>query len=145
MPPISDPASDPASEPSREPAPSRVVIDRVTPQIDGSQFAIKRTIGETVQVAADVFADGHEVLSGVVRYRPAASGQWEEASLTAGTNDTWTASFVVQQPGYYEYTVQAWIDAFATWRRDLRKRVDAGQDVKSELLEGAVLVGEFAE
>jgi starch synthase (maltosyl-transferring) len=128
-----------------EPAPSRVVIDRVTPEVDGSQFAIKRTIGETVQVAADVFADGHEVLAGVVRYRPAASGEWQEASLTAGTNDAWTASFIVEQPGYYEYTVQAWIDRFATWRRDLRKKVDAAQDVKSELLEGAQIVAELGE
>jgi starch synthase (maltosyl-transferring) len=60
-------------------------------------------------------------------------------------NDRWSATFTVSQPGWHEYTLQAWIDRFATWRRDLVKRVDAGQDVHSDLLEGAELVRQTAK
>ena len=60
------------------------------------------------------------------------------------TNDRWEATFDVESIGGYEYTVEGWIDRFATWRRDLIKKVDAGQDVASELLEGSELIRETA-
>src|SRR5436853_861708 len=63
------------------------------------------------------------------------SGEWTERGMTHQVNDRWTASFTAAQPGWYEYTVQAWIDWFGTLRRDLGKKADAGQDVGSELLE----------
>src|ERR1700730_15461826 len=48
----------------------RVVIEAVEPEVDCGRFAIKRTVGERVVVQADIFADGHEVLGAVLRYRP---------------------------------------------------------------------------
>ncbi|AMV19242.1 Alpha-1,4-glucan:maltose-1-phosphate maltosyltransferase 2 [Planctomyces sp. SH-PL14] len=55
-------------------------------------------------------------------------------------NDRWAASFQVERLGFYEFTVTAWIDRFTTWHRGLMKKVEAGQSVGSELLEGAALV-----
>jgi len=55
-------------------------------------------------------------------------------------NDRWRASFQVDALGRHAYTVAAWTDAWSTWRRDLRKRIDAGQDVSVDLLIGAGLV-----
>ena len=49
--------------------PPRVVVDAVRPAIDAGRFPIKRTVGETVRVEADIFADGHDMLGGVVKYR----------------------------------------------------------------------------
>jgi starch synthase (maltosyl-transferring) len=46
----------------------RVVIERVWPQIDCGRFPIKRIIGETVVVEADVFADGHDHITCQVLY-----------------------------------------------------------------------------
>jgi starch synthase (maltosyl-transferring) len=124
---------------------SRVIIEGVEPEIDGGRFAIKRSVGEEVVVRADIYADGHDMLAAVLRYRHAAEETWKEAPMEAGVNDRWSARFQVTALGVYEYTLQAWVDRFASWRRDLFKKVEASQDVSSELLEGAELVKQAAE
>src|SRR4026209_861060 len=127
----------------------RVVIERVWPEIDGGRFPIKRTVGEQITVSADVFADGHDVLAGVLKYRhlPGPRGgphdresdphAWQEVPLVPRDNDRWDATFTVSELGEYEYTIEAWIDRFASWLKGLTAKADAGQDVSSELLEGA--------
>ncbi len=122
-----------------EPA-SRVVIERVSPEIDGGRFAVKRTVGETVEVEADIFADGHDALAGVLLYRRDGAARWTEIPLAPLGNDRWRGAFTVAEVGQYRYTLQAWIDAFASWARDLAKRVEAGQDVLVDLAIGAGLV-----
>jgi starch synthase (maltosyl-transferring) len=150
----SDTVRAPASSPRDALSRRRVVIERVWPDIDGGRFPIKRTVGEQVTVSADVFADGHDVLAGVVKYRrlhaggrivqdppdPSGAPDWHEVPLTPRDNDRWEATFTVTELGDYEYTVEAWIDRFASWLRALLAKVDAGQDVSSELLEGAALI-----
>jgi starch synthase (maltosyl-transferring) len=125
--------------------PSRVVIEGVEPEIDGGRFPIKRSVGEEVVVAADIYADGHDVLATVLRYRHAGEDAWKEAPMGPRVNDRWEARFTVTALGVYEYTLQAWVDRFASWRRDLSKKVEANQDVASELLEGAELVTQAAK
>ena len=125
--------------------PSRVIVEQLDPEIDAGQFPIKRTAGEAVVVRARVHADGHDILAGVVRYKAAGDQTWSEVPLEAQGNDWWQGRFLVVQPGWYEYTVQAWIDAFATWRRDLKKKADANQSVESELLEGAQLLHDVGQ
>jgi starch synthase (maltosyl-transferring) len=121
-----------------------VVIEGVDPEIDGGRFPVKRTVGEEVEVRADVHADGHDVLAAVLRYRHVESADWAEVPMSALGNDRWSARFRVTALGRYEYTVEAWVDRFASWRKELAKKVEAGQDVTSELLEGAELVGQAA-
>ena len=123
----------------------RVIVENPTPAIDGGRFPIKRTVGESVQVTADVFADGHDLLTGVLKYRRvSASGErpdeWLEVPLVALGNDAWSASFAVTELGVYEYTIEAWVDGFGTWLAGLIAKAEAGQDVSSELVEGADLV-----
>ena len=55
-------------------------------------------------------------------------------------NDWWQGTFQVAMLGRSEYTVEAWIDHFATWQRDFQKRVEAGQDVTMDLMIGVELV-----
>ena len=131
---------------TRRTVPGRVVVERVQPEIDAGRFPIKRAVGESVMVVADAFADGHDLLAGVLKYRgpvlPTGESAWRETPLAAlgpGT-DSWGASFTVTELGTYEYTVEAWIDRFATWLKGLIAKFEAGQDVSSELLEGAELV-----
>jgi starch synthase (maltosyl-transferring) len=124
--------------------PSRVIVEGVTPEIDGGLFPIKRVVGEEVVVAADIHADGHDALAAVLRYRHADEPTWKEAPMEPGGNDRWQAQFVVTDLGVYEYSLQAWIDRFASWRRDLSKKVEANQDVTGELMEGAELVTQAA-
>jgi len=134
-----------AAEVSPLEAPPRVVIEGVHPEIDAGRFPIKRTMGETVVVSADIFAEGHDVVVAVVRHGSVGADDWVETPMTELGNDRWTATFKVENPGRYAYTFEAWVDDFATWRRDLAKRVDAGQDVSSELLEGAEFLRRAAD
>ncbi len=134
--------------------PPRVVIEAVQPVVDDARFPVKRTVGEDVRVSADVFADGHDRLAGVVRYRmvdaPLATGptaedrDWHEVPIESIGNDRFAGAFRVRALGRYEYTLQAWIDRFASWREELTKKHGAGQEIASELLEGAELVREAA-
>jgi starch synthase (maltosyl-transferring) len=126
--------------------PTRVAIDRIRPQVDGGRFPIKRVVGEPVIVRADVFADGHDVIAAVLRYRereyadPSRVGPWREVPMAPLGNDAWEARFDVERLAIYEYTVQGWVDRFATWRDGLSKKVAAGLEVETELQEGALLV-----
>ena len=133
-------------EPLRDtPESTRVVIEGVAPEVDGGQFPAKRVIGERVVVEADVFADGHEALSGVLRYRGPGEDSWSEVPLEPLVNDRWRASFEVTKLGRYSYTLEAWLDPFKGWCRDLARRVEAGQDVDVELQIGAQLIEEAAK
>lgn len=120
----------------------RVVVEGVTPEIDGGRFPIKRACGETVEVEADVFADGHDLLAARLCYRREQDAQWIDVPMESLGNDRWRASFPVSVLGRYRYTVTGWVDHFATWRRDLEKKLDAGQRVPIELLVGAQLIQE---
>ncbi|MFO0958067.1 MAG: alpha-1,4-glucan--maltose-1-phosphate maltosyltransferase [Isosphaeraceae bacterium] len=136
--------SRPVHPPSK--APSRVIVEAVSPEIDGGRFPIKRTVGESVRVEADVFADGHDVVRAVVKSRPASGSTWSESPMTLigpGT-DRYSGMFVVEVQGRHEYTVEAWIDRFASWHHEVTRKHEAGQELSSELLEGAALIREAA-
>jgi starch synthase (maltosyl-transferring) len=120
--------------------PKRVIIERVSPEIDAGRFAIKRVVGEKIVVEADIFADGHDLLSGVVKFRHESEREWSEAPLETLLNDRWRAEFRVFKLGFYHYTIEAWVDHFRSWRRDLEKRTEAGQNVSVEMLMGAEMV-----
>ena len=122
----------------------RVVVERVTPEIDAGRYPIKRVVGEPVVVECDAFADGHDTLACAVRYRGPHDRQWREAPMLPVINDRWRGQFVVESVGPYSYTVVAWMDRFATWEHQLHKRVAAAQDVAVDLLIGAALVAEAA-
>ncbi|MGA1791674.1 MAG: alpha-1,4-glucan--maltose-1-phosphate maltosyltransferase [bacterium] len=115
----------------------RVVIERVTPEIDGGRFPIKRVAGEKVVVRADVFADGHDEVAALLIYRKAGTEAWQEKPMKLLGNDTWEGAFSVQEPGLYEYSVGGYIDRFKTWQKDLKKNMEAGQDIRVRLLIGA--------
>jgi starch synthase (maltosyl-transferring) len=118
----------------------RVIVENVRPQVDGGRFPIKRVTGELVKVSADIFAEGHDLLAAVLLHRTAGEREWRESPMTLVNNDDWRGSFTVEALGRYEYTVEAWVDRFASWRHELSRKFDAGQDVSSELLEGAAIV-----
>lgn len=123
----------------------RTIVERVSPAIDGGRYPIKRVVGDTIVVECDAFADGHEVLACAIRYRLVGQEQWQDAPMQPLVNDRWRGEFAVEQIGRYEYSVQGWVERFLTWEHQLRKRVDAGQEVQIDLLIGAALVAEAAD
>lgn len=123
----------------------RVVVENISPAVDGGRFPIKRIVGDTVTVEADVFADGHDVLAVRLRHRPPETDTWIETPMEPLGNDRWRGEFRLDRLGRHEYTIAAWVDRFATWRRDLEKRLAAEQDVTVDLRIGADLVRAAAE
>jgi len=118
----------------------RVVIERVSPQIDCGRFPIKRVVGEAVVVEADVFADGHDQVTCQVLYSRGGDKEWQSSPMTPLGNDRWRGAFSVAKAGRYEYTIEGWIDRFQTWRDGLAKRIAAGQNVHVDLLIGAEVI-----
>jgi starch synthase (maltosyl-transferring) len=134
---------------SSEP-PSRIRINLVQPAIDGGRYAPKRCVGDTVTVSADIFGDGHEILRAVARFRPTGGRRWLETEMQpidAHINGVrWEGRFEVLTPGRWEWSIEAWSDLFATWRDELRRKIEAGQhDLGGELSEGAALIEDAAE
>jgi starch synthase (maltosyl-transferring) len=118
----------------------RVVIENLKPEIDAGRFPIKRTVGEKVTVEVDAFTDGHDLIAGVLRYRHETDTDWREVPLAPVINDRWRAAFSVDRSGCWRYTVQAWVDHFASWRHDLRRRPHSDPDLPVALAVGARLV-----
>ncbi|HSU60712.1 MAG TPA: alpha-1,4-glucan--maltose-1-phosphate maltosyltransferase [Bryobacteraceae bacterium] len=123
----------------------RVVIEGVSPEIDGGRFPAKRSVGERVRVEADIFTDGHDLIAAVLRSRPEASHTWTEQPMRALVNDRWAGEFEVTQLGRYQYTIQAWVDHWETWHHDLAKRIGANADTEIDYLIGANLIDQAAE
>ncbi len=123
----------------------RVQIEGVAPELDGGRFPVKRVIGDDLVVEADLFADGHDQIAAVLRYRPAGEAKWQETPMEPLPNDRWRASLPLEGLGRYQYSVAGWIDPFRTWRREFEKWVEAGDQVLMELRVGAELVEAAAE
>jgi len=121
----------------------RVVVEGVTPEVDEGRYPAKRTVGEDVVVEADVYADGHDVIAAMLLWRKAGEANWREKAMVPLGNDRFRASFPAETEfATYEFTVEAWVDRYATWKHGLDKKIEAGQDVASERLEERLLPGD---
>ncbi len=118
----------------------RVAIERVYPELDGGRFAVKRIVGDMLEIWADIFADGHDELQARIKYRTVSEPDWSEAPLELFENDRWIGRFALTLNTEYLYTIEAWRDLFGSWRADLIKRRTAGQDLRLELQEGCHLI-----
>lgn len=124
----------------------RVVVANVTPEVDHGRYPAKYVVGEEVVIEADLFTDGHDEISAVVRYRYLLKGSpWKELPMVPLVNDRWRSSFKVTEMGRYLFTVEGWVDHFKTWRRDLAKKIEAGQDVSTDLLIGSSLISDASK
>lgn len=122
----------------------RVIVEGITPEVDGGRFPAKRTAGDIVRVEADIFTDGHDSISAVLLYRHEDMQGWQESPMQALVNDRWAGEFTVQQLGRYRFTIHAWVDHWETWRHDLLKRIEAKSETPVDYLIGANLIEEAA-
>ena len=117
-----------------------VWIGDVRPELDGGRCPVKREVGGTLEVTADILQEGHGSLAAALRYRTVKDTAWHEVPMEPLGNDRWIGRFPLEENTRYVYTIEAWSDAYRSWAEDLRKRLGAGMDVASELLEGAALL-----
>jgi starch synthase (maltosyl-transferring) len=131
--------------PAPKQRPPRIVIEHPHPAVDGGRFPAKAVVGDRVDVSADLFRDGHDVLRAVVKYRAPGARKWHEQPLhhtdAHVRGDRWAGSFPVDRMGDWEWTIEAWVDPFAAWREELERKIAFGQDdLSSELEEGALMI-----
>ncbi|EAQ35682.1 alpha amylase, catalytic region [Nitrobacter sp. Nb-311A] len=115
-------------------------IEDVYPCIDAGRFPVKRLAGDTVDVWADIFRSGHDVIVAQLIWRHEQDRDWQRSAMAKHDNDRWFGSFAPAEPGRYVYAIEAWTDEFATWKRDFELKQKAGQDITLDALEGAALL-----
>jgi starch synthase (maltosyl-transferring) len=118
----------------------RVVIENVSPAVDGGRFAAKRVIGEAVAITADAFTDGHELLAVETVWRAADEKKWRRVPMAHLGNDRWQATIRPDRIGRYEFTIEAWRDEYGTFCRDLDLKREANTDITVEIAEGRALL-----
>lgn len=118
----------------------RVIIENVWPEIDGGRTPVKRVIGEEVEVWADIFTDGHDIIRAEILYRAEDEKDWRRSPMSFVENDRWKGSFPATKNARYLFTIEAWRDVFGSWVSEVQKKKAAGQIVTSEIKEGVGLL-----
>ncbi|MGH8464361.1 MAG: maltotransferase domain-containing protein, partial [Pseudomonas sp.] len=118
----------------------RIVIENTQPLLDGGLFAVKAVVGEKIQVSSKVYTDGHDTLAVVLNWHQAQSRRLHCVEMACAGNDLWQAEFTVTELGRHLFSIEAWIDPFATYCHDLEKKFSAGVSVTLELQEGLLLL-----
>ncbi|MGP3733432.1 alpha-1,4-glucan--maltose-1-phosphate maltosyltransferase [Streptomyces sp. GDS52] len=119
----------------------RIPVLDVRPMVHQGRRPAKAVVGETFEVTATVFREGHEAVAAHVvltdpEGRPGPLVPMRE--LAPGT-DRWGATVCARATGRWTYTVEAWSDPVTTWRRHARIKIPAGTDTELVLEEGALL------
>jgi starch synthase (maltosyl-transferring) len=121
-------------------AADRVVIESVSPEIDGGRFPAKAAVGDCFTVEADIFCDGHDKIGAALLVRRFDEADWREFPMAYFDNDRWRGFAPVEQNIRHYYTLIAWRDLFASWRDEVSKKHAAGVTIAVELVEGRNLV-----
>lgn len=120
----------------------RVVISNISPVVEQGRYPAKSAKAEYVTISADVFSDGHdEIDASVLVSYPGVEG-WKEHYMVPTFNDHWSFRLKTEATGFYSFKIRGWVDHYATWRKGLKKKYEAGQDLQVELLIGADLLTE---
>jgi starch synthase (maltosyl-transferring) len=117
-----------------------IVIGGVVPELGCGRYAVKREAGDWLLVWADIFRDGHDLLTAVLRYRAPNDREWRERQLALQGNDRWHGSFPLDRIGEWSYSIEAWTDRWGSWLADTRKKRDASARIDLELVEGRRLI-----
>lgn len=119
---------------------SRLVIEAVSPEINGGRFPAKAILGELLSVEADIFCDGHDTIDAAVLHRVAGAAEWTETPMRLFDNDRWRGEIPIEQQAPHEFAIIAWRDLFASWCEEVKKKTGAGQQVSSEITESRRLI-----
>ncbi|MET8446242.1 maltotransferase domain-containing protein, partial [Streptomyces sp. NPDC005209] len=123
------------------PVVGRVPVRDVRPAVECGRRPAKAVAGETFQVTATVFREGHDAVGAnvVLRDPEGRPGPWTPMRELAPGSDRWGAEVTPDAPGRWTYCVEAWSDPVATWRHTAGVKIPAGIDTGLVLEEGAEL------
>ena len=126
-----------------DPTGPRFLIEDIFPCVEGGRYPVKRIAGERVDVWADIFREGHDVIAAALLWRPEGSPDWQREPMRLHSNDRWHGRFTPPMPGAYLFAIEAWTDQFATWRKEFTLRKEAGQDLSLPAREGHELLAKL--
>ena len=113
-----------------------IVIQNISPLVDCGRYPIKRIIGDTIHVQADIVRPGHVKLRAILKYKLKGKSEWSSTPMSHSFNeDRWSGNFVSDSIGLYEFYIEAWTDRFATLLTAIEKWSAAGEDVTADLEE----------
>ncbi|MFF6785100.1 maltotransferase domain-containing protein, partial [Streptomyces sp. NPDC012510] len=126
---------------SPTPAIGRVPIREVRPLVECGRRPAKAVVGETFEVTATLFREGHGVVAAnvVLKDPEGRPAPWTPMRELAPGTDRWGAHVTPTAVGRWTYRVEAWGDPIATWRHHARIKIPAGIDSGLVLEEGAEL------
>ncbi|MFI1865908.1 alpha-1,4-glucan--maltose-1-phosphate maltosyltransferase [Streptomyces jumonjinensis] len=125
----------------------RIPVLDISPQVDSGRRPAKAVVGETFQVGATVFREGHDaVAANVVTRDPSGRpGPFTPMRELAPGSDRWGAEITPDAEGRWSYAVEAWSDPVASWLQQARIKIPAGIETALVLAEGALLFERAAE
>jgi starch synthase (maltosyl-transferring) len=119
-----------------------ILIEAISPSVDGGRYPAKGIAGESCRIEADVFRDGHGLIRAVVKWRKKGEEPFSEVALTHVGNDRFEGEFPLSDNALYEFTIEAWTDRFGSWLADFEKKVEADRDVALDALDALLLLDE---
>ncbi|MFC5852078.1 maltotransferase domain-containing protein, partial [Streptomyces chlorus] len=119
----------------------RIPVRDVRPAVECGRRPAKAVVGETFEVTATVFREGHDAVTAhvVLKDPKGRRGPFTPMRELAPGTDRWGAEITPDAVGRWTYRVEAWGDPIATWRRHARIKVPAGIDTGLVLEEGGDL------
>jgi starch synthase (maltosyl-transferring) len=119
---------------------ARVIVANVSPAVDDSVFPSKAVVGELITVEADIFTDGHPAVGAELQYRAQGEQHWQRTRMHLMANDRWQAVMPLNRIGGHQFAVEAWIDIYGSFVRDLGRKREAGLDLRLEIQEGQLVI-----
>ena len=92
-----------------------VVIENVAPTVDGGRYPVKREVGGVLEVTADIFQEGHDVLVAFLKYRRVDERGWRETPMRHVDNDRWAGAFTLDANARWVFTLEALPEPFRSW------------------------------
>lgn len=122
---------------------ARVVIDRISPRVEGGRYPAKAVVGQTLKVHARIFTDGHNRLAAQVLWRVRATDRWHSSPLSLLGNDHWASQFTPAKTGLHEFVIEAWLDRWQSYHHELQQKFYSNIPVGLEVEEGLILLKEI--
>jgi starch synthase (maltosyl-transferring) len=117
-----------------------ILIEAVSPCVDGGRYAAKGVVGEPCIVEADIFRDRHSLVHAVLRWQKKGDERFREAPMTLFDNDRFRGEFPLADAGPYVFTIEAWTHQFGSWYQRYERKVKAQRDAALDLREGIHLL-----
>jgi starch synthase (maltosyl-transferring) len=123
----------------------RIIIDRVSPSVDGGRYMAKKVVGKPIAFGATIFMDGHDKMAASLLWKDSPRAKWRRQSMKLIGNDWWETSVTPTKTGRLCFRVEAWLDRWETYRDEVQKKHDAHVPVDLEVKEGRLLLESILE